>query len=78
MFDSPSGNLAERLREALKDRYEIERELSGGGMSRVFVAREVALDRLVVIKVLPPDLAAEVNRDRFRAEVQFAAKLQHP
>jgi serine/threonine-protein kinase len=77
-FDTPSGNLEERLREALKGRYEIERELLGGGMSRVFVAREVALDRQVVLKVLPPELAAEVNRDRFRQEVQFAAKLQHP
>jgi serine/threonine protein kinase len=77
-FDTPSGNLEERLREALKGRYEIERELAGGGMSRVFVARETALDRQVVLKVLPPELAAEVNRDRFRQEVQFAAKLQHP
>jgi serine/threonine-protein kinase len=47
-------------------------------MSRVFVARETALDRQVVLKVLPPDVAAEVNRDRFRQEVQFAARLQHP
>ena len=32
----------------------------------------------MVLKVLPPELAAEVNRDRFRQEVQFAARLQHP
>jgi serine/threonine-protein kinase len=76
--DTPSGNLEERLRRALTGRFEIERELPGGGMSRVFVARETSLDRKVVVKVLPPDVAAEVNRDRFRQEVQFAARLQHP
>jgi serine/threonine-protein kinase len=47
-------------------------------MSRVFVAEEVALGRRVVIKVLPPDTAAEVNADRFRREIQLAAQLQHP
>ena len=47
-------------------------------MSRVFVAREHALGREVVIKVLPPDLAAGVNRERFRREVQLAARLSHP
>ena len=47
-------------------------------MSRVYVAREKALDREVVVKVLPPELAAGVNRDRFRREIQLAAQLQHP
>jgi len=47
-------------------------------MSRVFVATETALDRQVVIKVLPPDLAAGINTDRFRREIQLAARLQHP
>ena len=67
-----------RLQAALGDAYRIERELGGGGMSRVFVATESALDRHVVIKVLPPDLAAGLNVDRFRREIQMAAKLQHP
>ncbi len=66
------------LRSALGDRYTIDRELSGSGMSRVFIATEKALDRQVVVKVLPPDLAAGVNRDRFRREIQLAAQLQHP
>lgn len=66
------------LRAALGDAYAIERELTGSGMSRVFVATERALDRKVVIKVLPPELAAGVNRDRFRREIQLAAQLQHP
>ena len=47
-------------------------------MSRVFVAEETSLGRKVVVKVLPPDLAATVNVERFRREIQLAAKLQHP
>ncbi|HEY4101710.1 MAG TPA: serine/threonine-protein kinase [Gemmatimonadales bacterium] len=73
-----TDTLVEHLQHALGDAYTIERELEGGGMSRVFVAREHALGREVVIKVLPPDLAAGVNRDRFRREVQLAARLSHP
>jgi serine/threonine protein kinase len=69
--------LPERLQTTLGDQYRIERELSGAGMSRLFVAEDVALDRRVVIKLLPSDLAATLNVERFRREVQFAAKLQH-
>jgi len=47
-------------------------------MSRVFLADETALGRKVVVKVLPPELAAEVNVERFRREIQVAARLQHP
>ncbi|MBX9929178.1 MAG: serine/threonine protein kinase, partial [Gemmatimonadaceae bacterium] len=66
------------LRDALAPAYELQRELTGGGMSRVYVATERALQRTVVVKVLPPELAAGVNRDRFRREIQLAAQLQHP
>jgi Protein kinase domain len=66
------------LRAALEPAYRLERELVGGGMSRVFLATERALNRSVVIKVLPPELAAGVNRERFRREIQLAAQLQHP
>ena len=58
--------------------YTIERELGGGGMSRVFLATEIALGRPVVIKVLPPDLAHALSADRFRQEIRLAASLQHP
>ncbi len=68
----------DRLKASLADVYDIERELSGAGMSRVFVATDRALSRRVVIKVLPPELTAGVNRERFRREVQVAAQLQHP
>ena len=47
-------------------------------MARVFVAEETSLGRKVVVKLLPPELAAEVSVERFRREIQFAAQLQHP
>jgi eukaryotic-like serine/threonine-protein kinase len=47
-------------------------------MSRVFTARETALGRQVVVKVLPPDLAAGVSTERFKREIAVAARLQHP
>jgi eukaryotic-like serine/threonine-protein kinase len=72
------GELRERLQAALGDAYRIERELGGGGMSRVFLAQETALKRQVVVKVLPPEMAAGVNIERFRREIQLAASLQHP
>jgi serine/threonine protein kinase len=62
----------------LGDAYVLERELGGGGMSRVFLALERALGRKVVVKVLLPELAADVNVERFRREIQLAAQLQHP
>jgi len=67
-----------RLQAALGNAYRLDRELDGGGMSRVFVAEEVALGRKVVVKVLPPEMGASVGADRFRREIQLAASLQHP
>src|SRR6266849_208888 len=72
------AELSDRLRSALGDAYAIERELGGGGMSRVFLAKKTRLGRRVVIKVLPPELAAGVSAERFEREIQLAAKLQHP
>ncbi|MEP6692387.1 MAG: protein kinase [Gemmatimonadaceae bacterium] len=70
--------LQEQLQDTLGTSYIVERELGGGGMSRVFVARDTALDRRVVIKVLHPELSASVSIDRFRREILLAATLQHP
>jgi serine/threonine-protein kinase len=70
--------LQRRLQEHLGDAYLIETEMGGGGMSRVFLAKDHALNRRVVIKVLPQSLAATVSVDRFRREIMLAAKLQHP
>ena len=71
-------DFADHLQEALGTNYQLDRELAGGGMSRVFVAIDRVLGRKVVVKVLPPELAAGVNRERFRREIQVAAQLQHP
>ena len=71
-------SLQEQLQRSLGDAYRIERELGGGGMSRVFVALETSLQRTVVIKVLLPELAAGVSVERFRREILLAAQLQHP
>src|ERR1051325_10692347 len=78
MAATPDPALLAELRSALDSTYEIEGEIGGGGRSRVFGAVERALGRRVVIKVLPPELTAGVNRERFRREIQFAARLQHP
>src|SRR5258705_6764073 len=66
----------EQLRATLGGAYDIERELGGGGMARVFVARETALDRDVVIKVLAAELVAGVSAERFTREIATAARLQ--
>ena len=67
------------LQTALAGRYSLERELGRGGMGIVYLARDVALDRLVALKLLPPRLAAEpALRDRFLREARTAAKLSHP
>ena len=71
------GDLAARLQRALGEGYEVIEDL-GGGMARVFVVREVALGRDIVVKVLPPELGAGLNIGRFRREIQLAARLQHP
>src|SRR3989442_13193349 len=71
-------DLLARLKAALGPSYSVEQELGGGGMSRVFLARERELERQVVVKVLPPEMAAGVNAERFRREIQLAASLQHP
>ena len=58
--------------------YTPVRDLGGGGMSTVFIAREEALGRLVVIKVLSPSLAEGLSRDRFAREIKLSASLQEP
>ncbi|MFN2564355.1 MAG: protein kinase [Gemmatimonadaceae bacterium] len=72
-----ASELRERLQSTLGNAYTLEREL-GGGMARVFLARETSLGRRVVVKVLPADLAADVSVARFKREIQLAAQLQHP
>ncbi|HEX9565223.1 MAG TPA: serine/threonine-protein kinase [Gemmatimonadaceae bacterium] len=67
------------FQSAVAGRYSIDRELGRGGMGIVYLAHEVHLDRLVAIKLLPPDKAADPSlRERFLREAQLAAKLSHP
>ncbi|MEZ4411512.1 MAG: protein kinase [Gemmatimonadales bacterium] len=75
----PPGAELLALQEAVAGRYAIERELGRGGMGIVFLARDLALDRLVAIKLLPPALAASADRRaRFLREARTAARLSHP
>ena len=67
------------FQDALAGRYSIDRELGRGGMGIVYLAREVHLDRMVAIKLLPPERSADPTlRDRFLREARTAAKLSHP
>lgn len=69
--------LRDQLQSALGTTYTVERELGGGGMSRIFLVQEVALGRQVVLKVLPPELSEAMSDERFRREIRLAAQLQH-
>jgi eukaryotic-like serine/threonine-protein kinase len=83
MYGEPAGqalvsSLQAQIQERLGETFVVERELGGGGMSRVFVARDLRLERRVVVKLLKPELAAGVSVERFRREIRVAASLQHP
>jgi serine/threonine-protein kinase len=67
-----------RLTSALADRYSLERELGEGGMATVYLAQDLKHNRQVAIKVLKPELAAVVGAERFLAEIETTANLQHP
>ncbi|HEX9083301.1 MAG TPA: protein kinase [Gemmatimonadaceae bacterium] len=71
-------DLLATLERTLGDTYVFEREIVGGSMSRVFVAMDKNLGREIIVKVLSADVAADLSVDRFRREIQLAAKLQHP
>jgi serine/threonine-protein kinase len=68
----------ERLAAALAGRYTIDRELGQGGMATVYLAHDLRHDRDVALKVLRPELAAVLGRDRFLGEIRLTAKLDHP
>ncbi len=68
----------DRLRAALADRYELDREIGSGGMAHVYLAHDRQHDRDVAIKVLRPELAAAIGSERFLREIRIEARLQHP
>lgn len=67
-----------RVRTALADRFQIERELGSGGMAVVYLAQDPRYSRRVAIKVLRPEVAAALGGSRFLREIQIAARLSHP
>ena len=67
-------DLRDQLQDTLGTTYTLERELGGGGMSRVFVADEVRLKRKVVVKVLSPELAQGISAERFEREIQIGRR----
>jgi serine/threonine protein kinase len=71
-------DLRATLERTLGDSYTFDREIVGGSMSRVFVAMDRNLGREIIVKVLSLELAADLSVDRFRREIQLAARLQHP
>jgi serine/threonine-protein kinase len=75
----PDDPIVRDLQTAIAGRYSLERELGRGGMGAVFLARDLKLDRLVAIKVLPPELAVRPElRERFLRETRTAASFSHP
>jgi eukaryotic-like serine/threonine-protein kinase len=71
-------DLVTRLQTALADRYRLDREIGAGGMATVFLAHDLRHNRRVAVKVLRPELAAVIGAERFLAEIQLTANLQHP
>ncbi|MEX2283401.1 MAG: protein kinase [Gemmatimonadota bacterium] len=67
-----------RLATALEGRYVVDREIGRGGMATVYLARDVRHNRQVALKVLNPELGAVLGVERFLAEIEVTANLQHP
>ncbi|MEP6705738.1 MAG: protein kinase, partial [Acidobacteriota bacterium] len=66
------------LREALADRYTIDREIGRGGMASVYLAQDVRHGRPVALKLLHRELGAAIGAERFLREIQMVARLRHP
>ena len=62
----------------LGGRYRIEREIGRGGMARVYLAHDIRHARSVAVKVIRPEIAASLGRERFLREIGIAARLRHP
>jgi serine/threonine protein kinase/tetratricopeptide (TPR) repeat protein len=70
--------LEQRLEKGLAGRYTVQRELGQGGMAIVYLARDLRHDRGVALKVLRPEISAEIGAERFLREIKLAAGLTHP
>ncbi|MGK2963440.1 MAG: protein kinase domain-containing protein [Gemmatimonadaceae bacterium] len=71
------NELQQRLESGLTGRYTVERQLGEGGMAVVFLARDLRHERTVAVKVLRPDVSAEIGAERFLREIKMAARLTH-
>lgn len=71
-------DMAEQVGAALAGRYTVQAVLGRGGSATVLRALEHKHERTVVLKVLHPDVAAQVGVERFLSEVRIAAQLAHP
>jgi serine/threonine-protein kinase len=69
--------LQDRLESGLRGRYTVERELGEGGMAVVYLARDLRHERAVAVKVLRPEISAEIGAERFLREIKMAAGLTH-
>ena len=70
-------NQLDRLKEALGNKYRIEREIGVGGMATVYLASDLRHSRPVAVKVLRPELAESLGVDRFLREISTTANLRH-
>jgi tetratricopeptide (TPR) repeat protein len=71
-------DILDRLSAAFAGRYSLQRELGRGGMATVYLAQDLRHDRPIAVKVLHPELAADLGPERFQREIRVAAHLQHP
>jgi serine/threonine protein kinase len=72
------SNALQQLRDGLAGRYDVIQELGAGGMATVYLARDLKHGRDVAVKVMRPEIAQSLGRDRFLLEIQLAARLSHP
>ncbi len=68
----------DRLKAAISERYQLEREIGVGGMATVYLAQDIRHARQVAIKVLRPEIAASLGAERFLREITTTANLHHP
>ena len=72
------SSVVPQLQNALGDRYRVEHEIARGGMATVYLARDLRHDRDVALKVMHPQIALALGRERFLREIKLAAALSHP
>lgn len=78
MADDSLGTIEHDLNEALRDRYQIEREIARGGMATVYLAKDFKHDRDVALKVMHREVALALGKERFLREIKLTARLSHP